>query len=286
MPPALPAVREEFGAPPASLRPVVQHLLLLTALGPAPAVRTILPNFQTLLLVNLGPGADIWLADGPPQPLTTMLVVGPLTTAVQYRLPPQARVLVVTLTFSGFYQLFQVPAEHLRAGFSDPDTLGPVGGFAQLWERLQAPGSLAQLGQVLADFCQSRIQPLHPAQAELLGHFPLLKHAGPLGSLKAMAVASRLSERTLQARFRKYLGFSAKEVTRFLRFRRLLAEVQRAPAGHPPPDWLALLERHGYYDQSHLIHDFTHYLRQPPTQVVAQLRTNEGICFTNSSLLA
>jgi AraC-like DNA-binding protein len=285
MSPALPAVHEEFCAPPAGLRAVVQHLLVLTAKGPGPVVRTILPNFQALLLVNLGPPAAVWFADDPPQRLTTMLVTGPLTTAMQYQLPPQARVLVVTLTLSGFYQLFRVPAEHLRGGFIDPDTLGLAGSFAQLWERLQGVDSLAHLGQLVADFCQAHVQPPHAAQAELLGQLPLLKHAGPLGALKAMAAASRLSERTLQTHFRKYLGFSAKEATRFLRFRRLLAEVQRAPASQSAPDWLALLEQHGYYDQSHLIHDFTHYLRQPPNKVVAQLRTDEAICFTNSILL-
>lgn len=285
MPTPLSAVYEEFCAPPASLRPVVQHLLLLTASGPAPVVRTILPNFQVLLLFNLGPEAAIWFDDGPPQRLTTTLVAGPLTTAVQYRLPAQARILVVTLTLSGFYQLFQVPAEHLRGGFIDPDALGTAGAFAQLWERLQVASSPGQLGQLLALFYQSRVRPLSASQSELLAYLPLLKHAGPLGALKAIAAASRLSERALQVRFRKYFGFSAKEATRFLRFRRLLAEVQRAPATQTSPDWLALLEHYGYYDQSHLIHDFTHYLRQPPNKVLVQLRTNEDICFTTSALL-
>ncbi|HET9503612.1 MAG TPA: helix-turn-helix domain-containing protein [Hymenobacter sp.] len=191
--------------------------------------------------------------------------------------------MAVTLTLSGFYQLFQVPAEHLRGRFIDPDALGTAGSFAQLWERLQVASSPAQMGQLLAAFYQSCVQPLPAPQAELLGHLPLLTHAGPLGALKAIAAASRLSERAVQVRFRKYFGFSAKEATRFLRFRRLLAEVQRTPA--PQPDWQALLERYGYYDQSHLIHDFTHFLQQPPNKVLAQLRTQEVICFTFSSLL-
>ncbi len=63
MPPATPALREQFLLPPADLRPLAWHLLLLTTAPAAmPAVRTLLPNFQVLLLVNLGPAGEIWFA--------------------------------------------------------------------------------------------------------------------------------------------------------------------------------------------------------------------------------
>lgn len=99
-----------------------------------------------------------------------------------------------------------------------------------------------------------------------------------------MAPASNVTERAMQLRFRKYLGFSAKEAVRFLRFRRVMADLQHLGPTGSTADWLALLEQHGYYDQSHLIHDFTHFLQQPPAEVARKLLRGDAICFTRTDL--
>ena len=89
----------------------------------------------------------------------------------------------------------------------------------------------------------------------------------------------------MQLRFRKYLGFSAKEVARFLRLRRVLTHLAHRPEAAGKPDWFALLDQHGYCDQRHLIHDFTHFLHQSPSEVTRQLLDDESLCFPRTELL-
>lgn len=291
MPLPLPLVHEQFLLPPTALRPAVRHLLLLTvAREAAPVVRTLLPDFQISLLINLGPAADLWLANkaavAPGQRLTSLLLVGPLTQPLHYRLPSGARVLVVGFTLAGFYRLFRVPAGQLRGAFTDPDTLVPGGNFARLWQQLQALVTPAQLVAAVASFYRPYLHPAEQAQTELLVQLPQLAKHGYWSPLKSLATTSQLSERTLQLRFQKYLGFSTKELLRFLRFRRVLTTVQQhVQAGSGALDWLALLEQHGYYDQSHLIHDFTYFLCQSPRKAVLELRTGTTICVTTTELL-
>lgn len=286
-------LHEQFLAPPAGLRPFVRHFVLLTvSAGAAPAVRTLLPDFQVMLLFNLGPPADIWLAADEAltasQRLTGALLVGPLKTAARYRLPGGARLLAVNFTLAGFYRLFQVPASHLPGVFTDPDAVLPHGCFARLWEQLRAlppAAGPAPLVAALAAFCRPYLRPPEAAQAALLAQLPLLAQRGSLDPLKVMAAGSRLSARTLQLRFRKYLGFSAKEAARFLRFRRLTEHLRQGRAAGKE-DWLSLLEQYDYYDQSHLIHDFTYFLHQSPTKAAAQLRLGaDAICLTRTELL-
>lgn len=290
MPPARSSVYEQFLLPPAALRPAIRHLLLLTvARGAAPVVRTLLPNFEVVLLINLGPRADLWLAAeggvAPVQCLTTTLLAGPLTQPLRYRLPSGARVLVVGFTLAGFYHLFQVPAGQLRGALADPDAVVPGGGFARLWQQLQALATPVQLLSAVAAFCNPYLRRPEQAQAELLSHLPHFTQPSHRSPLKELASSSRLSERTLQLRFQKYLGFSAKELARFVRFRRVLAMVQQHIGGTASPDWGALLEQHGYHDQPHLIHDFTHFLGHSPGQVVGDLRGGDTICMTTTELL-
>ncbi|MGI4872136.1 MAG: DUF6597 domain-containing transcriptional factor [Janthinobacterium lividum] len=282
-------MHEQFLLLPAALRPAVRHLLLLSvAPGAAPVVRTLLPDFHITLLLNLGPEADLWLpsaagaASG--QRLTSPLLTGPLTQPLHYRLPGGARVLAVGFTLAGFYRLFGVPAGQLQGTFTDPDALVPGGGFARLWQQLQDLATPAQLVHAVAAFCQACLRPAEGAQVELLTQLPQLIRPDYRSSLKSLAATSRLSERTLQLRFQKYLGFSAQELARFLRFRRVLAAVQQRVLGSSPVDWLALLEQHGYYDQPHLIHDFAHFLRQSPGKV-ADLLASDTICVTTTELL-
>lgn len=208
MPLATPALREQFLLPPAELRPLVRHLLLLTTSPEAtPAVRTLLPNFQVLLLVNLGPAGEIWFAPEAqelvvPQPLRGMQLAGPLKQPVQYWLPSGGRVLVVTFTLDGFYRFFQLPADRRPpAAFTDPDALVTGNCFARLAEQLRHQPQPAQLVATLAAFCRPYLRPPDAAQAELLGLLPLLTSQSQLNPLRAMAAASRLSERTWRCDF-------------------------------------------------------------------------------------
>lgn len=114
----------------------------------------------------------------------------------------------------------------------------------------------------------------------------MLTDAPHLNPVRVLAAAGQRLERTLQLRFQKYLGFSVKEVARFLRFRRVLAEVAWLPCDTAKPDWATVLEQHGYHDQSHLSHDFTHFLHQSPNRIAGQLLGGEAICFTHPELLA
>lgn len=285
-------VQEHFLPVPTALQPAIRHLLLLTVASKEtePVVRTLLPSFHIILLINLGPAADLWFATegaiAPTQRLTSLLLAGPLVQPLHYRLPGGARVLVVDFTLAGFYRLFRVPAQQLRGAFIEPDMLVPGGIFAQLWYQLQGLATPAQLLDTLTAFCASYLRPLEGPHAALLTQLPQLAGRNYLSPLKSLAATSQLSERTLQLHFQKYLGFSAKELGRFLRFRRVLTTVQQDLQAPGRIDWLALLEQHGYYDQPHLIHEFTYFLRQSPSKVALDLLAGDTICVTTTELLS
>lgn len=287
MPPGL--LHEQFILPPPALQDVIQYVVLLSVEeGGGPVVRTLLPTFQVVLLINLGPPAYLWHEQPgltPALPMTGIQVTAPLKRPLHYRLEAGTQLMAINFTLDGFYRLFHVPAEALTQVLTDPDELVAHWPFAQLWQQLAQLAGPTALMHALVAFCLPRLQAREGAQAELMAHLPLLATHRHLNPLKAMAAATHASERTLQQRFQKYLGFSVKEATRFLRFRRLLGQLPAKPGAEPRPDWFQLLEQHGYYDQSHLIHDFAHFLQQSPTQVSWQLLQGDAICFTRSELL-
>lgn len=281
-------LQEQFIVAPRSLQQVLQYFVLLTVEeGAAPVVRTLLPTFQIVMLINLGPTAEMWHDDGAlaqVHQIRGIVVTAPLKRAFQYRLPGGSRILTVNFTLEGFFRLFQVPIERLTNDFTDPDDLVPHRPFAQLWQQLRLLQAPTDLVKAIVDFSLPYLRALEEPHAELMAQLPLLAKSQHLNPLKVMAAATNVSERTLQLRFQKYLGFSVKEVSRFVRFRRLLGKLEQREVSKKE-DWLALLEQHGYYDQSHLIHNFTHFLQQSPTKVSMQLLQGDAICFTRTELV-
>lgn len=75
------------------------------------------------------------------------------------------------------------------------------------------------------------------------------------GDLRIEQLAARLgvSRQHLAALFRTRVGLSPKLYARICRFRRAAAALK---AAMPSPDWARLALDCGYFDQSHLIHDF------------------------------
>lgn len=82
------------------------------------------------------------------------------------------------------------------------------------------------------------------------------------GALRVEQLAAQLqvSRQHLATQFRTHVGLSPKLYARICRFRRATAALG-AGAG---PDWAQLAQECGYFDQSHLIHDFQEFAGSAP----------------------
>lgn len=82
------------------------------------------------------------------------------------------------------------------------------------------------------------------------------------GHLRIEAMASQLgvSRQHLAAQFRDHVGLSPKLFARICRFRQATATIKAAAV----PDWAQLALDCGYFDQSHLIHDFQEFCASTP----------------------
>lgn len=74
-----------------------------------------------------------------------------------------------------------------------------------------------------------------------------------------------ISRQHLAAQFRARVGLSPKLYARICRFRRATAALKASPA----PDWARLALDCGYFDQSHLIHDFQEFAGSAPERFLS-----------------
>lgn len=97
---------------------------------------------------------------------------------------------------------------------------------------------------------------MRPAGALALVQRAVAALDGSGGALRVEQLADGLgvSRQHLAAQFRQHVGLSPKLFARICRFRQATAALKAAPARSP--DWAQLALECGYFDQSHLIHDF------------------------------
>jgi AraC-like DNA-binding protein len=87
-----------------------------------------------------------------------------------------------------------------------------------------------------------------------------------------------LSKSTLERRFINHIGATPKKFARVIRLRHAITQKQRQLS------WAEVAQAAGYYDQSHMIHDFLELYGMTPDALYPQMRVSPTIRF--SGLLA
>jgi AraC-like DNA-binding protein len=132
----------------------------------------------------------------------------------------------------------------------------------RLQQRLvQAPTPDDKFDILLAELL--RIAPrefaLDPAVAFALQYFERCPHRVSVG---ATARAAEISQKKFIRLFADQVGLTPKLYLRVARFQRVLERITHAEH----VDWWDVVERHGYYDQSHFIRDFGDFTGFTPTE--------------------
>lgn len=226
--------------------------------------KTLVPTFQTMMVFSLGSPIGLKSTVGSAIDINGAIVLGPIKQPLEYTLRPGADMLVVNFRSDGFSRFFgSAIASQSLPVFADA-ILGE-NCFANLCTVLRPLDTSKRIALVL-EFSQPYIR----------GQDPTMKHLADVtfdesvDSVKTVAHESGQSERTIQLKHKKYLGYSAKEITRYRRFLRTIEFIERSlEQGMRIIDWQKCVEEFGYYDQSHLIHDFQFYLGLSPARYVS-----------------
>lgn len=252
-------------APP--LSDIVKHFYALqTPPTDADHIAHLSPNYEMMLLFNFGKPFKVSFAADPIRNLMVekVAILGPLRKMLNYEVPGGTDLIVTIFNLDGFYRLFQLPMDEM-----DSEKILPADqNYHDLWDTLKGISSQTDRIQVLSEFILSVTQTSDEASLPLLNgasyfNDPLIQPA------KAIAADADLSERTIQLRFKKYVGYSPKEMLRFLRFKQVITSLEQNP--HPEIDWFDLIHDFGYHDQSHLIKDFQHFLGTSPQTFLKQI---------------
>ncbi|RFU41104.1 AraC family transcriptional regulator [Actinomadura logoneensis] len=131
-----------------------------------------------------------------------------------------------------------------------------------LGERIMAGRETARLAALAEEFLLARLPEPDPVAAEVAGMVERITARPDLVRVDQAADVLGVSTRTLQRLFAEYVGVTPKWV---MRRARLQEAAARAEAGDGV-DWADLAVDLGYFDQAHLVRDFTATVGVPPAR--------------------
>lgn len=241
-----------------------------------PVEKQLVPIFRTILVFSLGQTISAVGNGINPFELPDSLIIGPVKKTMSYTLFPGAEMLVVNFKWDAFYRFFGQSLQSCNSFLKNPWELTGDDCFADLSDRLKQIDGIENKIRHLIEFSIPYLKEREITSARIMG---INERAETFVPVKKVAENSGYTERSVQLHYKKYLGFSDKEVNRYRRFKKAVDLLTEIPQNSPKPvDWFEIMEICGYYDQSHLIHDFTHYLHISPTQF---LKLQENICVSS-----
>lgn len=250
---------------------------LFVAPNQMPVTRHVCPNLEMMLVFNFGTPARISFHNNllGIEAITHTAVIGPLRQMLNYELWPGADVLLINFKFNGFQRLFGLPLTGLTGqGLPGAEMLIDDARFDKLWKALAVLPAAEQRVSLLKQTAISLLKENDQVLQTIIGN--LAQFFNPcVDPVKAIAVDTRLSERSIQLKFQKHTGYSVKELLRFLRFKEVIAYI--LTLDNQKIAVFDLIARFDYHDQSHLTKDFQYFLGVAPQQFIKSLN-NGSFC--------
>ena len=254
----------------APIRPLdnfVERLWLLTD-APAHSKERIAPSGTIDLVINLHEN-ELRFYDSV-NPALCKRFSGAVVSGTHSRpfvIDPRELVSVIGVRFKpgGAFPFFGTPASELADTHVDLDALWGTSA-TELRERLCEVKTPAERFDLLEKTLLAHL--FRPLERHYAVRFALetFGHADAGLAIRDVARDAGLSQRRFIQVFAREVGMSPKLFCRVRRFRQALETVRHTVA----PEWGRVAVDCGYYDQSHLIHDFQFFSNLSPTEFVRQ----------------
>lgn len=242
-------------------RGVVRHVCGYAEVSGAPLRRWELPSAEIILIVNLGAPLAVTQPGTPPRLVPTGggFVAGLHETYTVTETAGSQAGVELRLSPPGAYRLLGQPLAGIANRSVALDDL--LGRWAtDLPARMQDAATWEARFTALDAALGERLRDADGPDQEIVQTWRQLARSGGRTAIATLAEELGWSPRRLIARFREQVGLPPKPAARLLRFQRASEEIAAVDA----PVWCALAQRHGFYDQAHLINEFRAFAGDTP----------------------
>lgn len=254
--------------PHPALRPYIDYYYILRTKGTfdySIPLQTLVPLNHPLLLFNTGVELNIRDLKGQAVTLPKTIVSGFVTGSSQFMLSPGIESIGVFFHPQGMGQLLNMPMNALtNQAFDAREIFGSD--IEYVFEELAEKQMLHAKIRIIDSFLLSYLSDSLINDELIRQILCSMYNRKGLLSIQDISKEFEVSRQHLHRIFIKSIGVSPKVFVRMLRFHHLMNLFSRGKKNN----WHDILYNSGFYDQAHMIREFTAIVGQSPTSVTDQ----------------
>ncbi|UII32567.1 helix-turn-helix domain-containing protein [Fulvivirga ulvae] len=237
----------------------IQHIVYVSGSIPVPYIKE-LPEGGINLVIELNDKTlNTVFPDkkGSKIEMKHAWISGVQKQAIVYKNNLNSTIISIRFTTGGFFSLTKIPVTAIgHAGIEAEAILG--NSFRDFYQQLLSVPDIASKFDLIEQYF------LQYSVDESMEH-DIVRFIGqnidkPIDWLMHK---SGFSQKHVIHLLKKHTGFSPKYLQRIYRFHQVVNEIQKHKDSI---DWFTIVHRHGYYDQAHLIKDFSHFTGLKPME--------------------
>jgi len=179
--------------------------------------------------------------------------------AILYKNNTDSTIISVRFTTGGFFCLTKIPITAIdHIGIEAEALLG--NSFARLYQQVINAASVSEMFSLIENYFLQ-----YSVDNDVEHNVVKFIHQNIEKPIDWLIHKSGYSQKHVIHLLKKHTGFSPKYLQRLSRFQLLLKELQNRKNNI---DWFSVIHRYGYYDQAHLIKDFSHFTGIKPTEYI------------------
>ncbi|MBI40380.1 MAG: hypothetical protein CMF59_12330 [Leptospiraceae bacterium] len=250
-------------SPPADLAPYVRKMYLIEA--PNLGIEQFVPAWTSSVMVLQYSDPVFSSINGEPEIVPDICFSGMVSKRYGFFTPAtMIKLMIVEFTPIGFYSLFREQAFRITDLSVDATNIIPAKKQSTILAALQETDDVWRKGQLVFNFLRSFLPDnppsrLHNVQNALV----VMEETGYGVDVRTMADELAVSERNLRRSFKEITGLSPKMFARIERFTRLFNDQ----ISGQKPRWKQLEQRSQYFDQAHMIRDFSSFTGYSPKKL-------------------
>lgn len=176
--------------------------------------------------------------------------------AITYRNNPDSSIMSIRFTPGGFYSLTGIPLTAIDIGIEAEAVLG--NSFKHLYQQIINAALVQEKFALIEKFFLR-----YMINGTIDNSMVTFLQSNINKPIDWLVHKSGYSQKHLIYLLKRHTGFSPKYLKRINRFHQVIKDIQ---LHKKQTDWFMIMYEHDFYDQAHLIKDFTHFSGISPTE--------------------
>jgi len=229
------------------------------------AVQKLIPDGKTDLLLNFDTCLYAYESPGKKSFFSESIIQGIRTAPYKFEFGEQVKLLGIRFLPFGLYALFGIAEKEITDYFTEASAIAGTG-LKDTEEKVYKEPDVERKFRIVEKWLMECLHKRENKCANITDKIRTISSSNGLEKLSKIC-SNEANYKKVQRIFRDYIGISPKLYARMVRFENIHNELRACKT----PDWMDIVTRYNFFDQSHLVKEFKFFSGTTPNEFLSKI---------------